>query len=82
MRFFLTFLVIISFGLGIFVFGNMLRCMMASGDKCPGLCFTLTVENRNSLDDVVKTKNICRAPDVNIYWQMLTDYLNKLDYKF
>lgn len=82
MRAFLTFIVILAFALGIFIFGNMLRCLAFPGDKCPGLCVSLLVENRNPMDDNIKTKNVCRAPDVVDYWQMLGDYANKLKYKF
>jgi hypothetical protein len=65
------FLFIILVVLGLFILGNMLRCVMARGGACPPWCQTKPVQ---CLSSECQTKLACQAPALAVYPDLINDW--------
>lgn len=59
MKGFIYFLLIVIIVFGLFVLGNMLRCMTARGEVCPNWCYQKRIK---CLTSECETRLACQAP--------------------
>jgi len=59
MKWFIYLFLIVAIVFGLFILGNMLRCMTARGDVCPGWCYPKKIK---CLTSECENKVACQAP--------------------
>jgi hypothetical protein len=81
MRWLLAFSLILCVACLLFVAGNMMRCISASGDACPKLCYQKVKDCSHDTSGSCAADKLCRAPDASQYSELISKQLLDLKYR-
>lgn len=74
MKIFFTLLLLIFIIGGLLILGNMLRCMSARGEACPGWCLAKPVK---CISSDCEKKISCQAPSYGDYLNLISRWLEE-----